>query len=142
MHLKPISRSAKTTNEHKTIINKGDIYKLMWQFQQRWLLPLDVNSERLLFWMLQSGEYIPDTKFGMSSSYGIPVKHMRAFMFMVNNPTAINMDQVHNVFCFLPGLGNSIMCMKIRIIWTFLKPRIELLSIVHMVAFIQNKMVC
>ena len=79
------------------------MYKLVWQFQQRWLLPLDPNPERVLYWMLHSGQYIPDAKFGMSSGYGIPVQHMRAFMFIFNNPTEVSMEQIYDVFCFTPG---------------------------------------
>ena len=61
--------------ENMIIVTKGNAYKLMWQFKHRHLLPLDPHPERVLYWMMQTGEYMPDPEFSMTAGLGIPVQH-------------------------------------------------------------------
>ena len=89
--------------ENRTIITKGNYYKLIWQFKQRHLLPLDPHPERILFWMMQTGEYMPDPKFSMSAGFGIPVQHSRAMMYVISNPEKISMQNVYDVFHYVHG---------------------------------------
>ena len=102
-----------TYTENMIIITKVNSYKLIWQFKQRHLMPLDPHPEPVLYWltgsntvkywMMQTGEYMPDPKFSMTSGLGIPVQHCCAMMYMISNPTKVSMENILDVFHYIQG---------------------------------------
>ncbi|KAL0027089.1 hypothetical protein WJX79_004827 [Trebouxia sp. C0005] len=46
--------------ENSRLITNSNLWKVLYQIWNRHLKPLDPNPERILHWMMQTGEYMPE----------------------------------------------------------------------------------
>ena len=92
--------------ENRKLINKSNMWKLIHQFWAWHLRPLDMHPERILYYMMQSNEYMPDAKFlATPNGFGVPIHSARSMWYMTRHPQSITMDLIWRVFHFERGLS-------------------------------------
>ena len=92
--------------ENRRIITKANMWKLMYQFWSRHLRPLDMHPERVMYYMMHSGEYMPDGKFiATANGLGIPTPSARSMWFTIRHPEHITMSVVWQIFFYERGLS-------------------------------------
>ena len=84
--------------QDRILVSKWNMMKLIDQFANQRLKPLDPHPERILTWMIQTGEYMPDPKYHVVSNSGFDVEQTRALFYLIRHPQRVTLEIVYEVF--------------------------------------------
>ncbi|KAK9832011.1 hypothetical protein WJX84_000553, partial [Apatococcus fuscideae] len=85
--------------EGKIALAKTSLFKVLYREWYTQLRPLDVEVDRLLLWMLQTGRYTPSsTWITTPNGSGINFDQARAMWKVCREPETIDLSTVHNLF--------------------------------------------
>ena len=94
-------------NGNRVLITKTNLVQLVYAFWLNHIRPLDVPFVRLLFWMIDSGIYLPSSTWLIQGgSRGMDMTCALAFWRIVQFPDALRQVDIERVF-FAPEKSSS-----------------------------------
>ena len=92
----------------RTVLTKHNIMKAMWREYYTALRPLDPPPDRILWWMMQSGKYVPAATWIITAQgQGLSYVQLEAMWDLIKTPEGATLDDVHNLFFYQRGQGWS-----------------------------------
>ena len=90
--------------EGRVQLTKSNLFKQMYKFWRGNLKPLDPFPDRMIQWMLQSGDYIPSPAWIISSTgRGMDFKAACAMWRIVRHPKSTKIEDIQALFFAQPG---------------------------------------